>query len=182
MPFSFCRDLKSIHFELQAVDHMLELDDIAQVRPIFLKVATMLPILTSLERVTSRIFNGNFMANFFMASYIKEAILHLNSDLITHSNGGTKGLHALWIPHGGMSSTLSLVRPNCTALLTGEVSNSIMDSQELTSLCVKADARTANPRVLRDATSKLPRLLMISCAYNSRVSLDLPHFIFGIYK
>lgn len=157
-----------MHFELQATDCVLELEDITEVRPIFFKVASMLPPWSFLERVTSRIFNGNFMSNFFMASYIKEAFLNRISSSLPN---GREGLQVLWIPHGGMSSPVPLLKRDCTALLTAETSSSVMEFNGLTSLCIKADARTASPRVLRDATWKLSNLRMISCAYNSKVSL-----------
>lgn len=135
-------------------------------RPTFSRFASLLPVFSSLRFVSSRIFNGNFMSNFFVASYVKESIL---DPLCKQYAENRSRFESFWIPHGGMSSPLPLLKAECTALLTADTSVSVMDFKNLTSLCIRADARSASPRVLRDAASRLPHLKLISCAYNSKV-------------
>lgn len=153
--------------EMNALNRFLEEGDLndKRVRPI--RNAWMLSPFISLKKISSRIHNGNFMSNFFVASFIKDNFLKRYQDSVNNR----KKFDMLWVPHGGVTSTVPLLGPNSTGLLTSNLTVVEMaELRGLESLSIRPDARANNSAILRDATQRLPNLKLISCPYISKVT------------
>ena len=150
---------------MNALNRFLEEGDLndKRVRPI--RNAWMLPSFVSLKKISTRIHNGNFMSNFFVANFIKDNFLKRYQN-----SNNKKKFDVLWVPHGGVTTTVPLLDPNSSGLLTANLTVIEMaELRGLESLSIRPDARANNSAILRDATRRLPNLKLISCPYIAKV-------------